>query len=30
MTFNWPPVWLSLRVAGLATAGALVMGLWLA
>jgi molybdate transport system permease protein len=30
MTLNWPPVWLSLRVAGLATAGALVMGLWLA
>src|ERR1035437_7687321 len=30
MTFNWPPVWLSLRVAGLATAGALGMGLWLA
>jgi molybdate transport system permease protein len=30
MTLNWPPVWLSLRVAGLATAGALVLGLWLA
>jgi molybdate transport system permease protein len=30
MTLNWPPVWLSLRVAGLATAGALVVGLWLA
>ena len=30
MTLNWPPLWLSLRVAGLATAGALVMGLWLA
>ena len=29
MTLNWPSVWLSLRVAGLATAGALVMGLWL-
>jgi molybdate transport system permease protein len=29
MTFHWPPVWLSLRVAGCATAGALVMGLWL-
>ncbi|MGD0771309.1 MAG: ABC transporter permease subunit [Candidatus Solibacter sp.] len=30
MTLNWPPVWLSLRVAGLATAGALLVGLWLA
>ena len=30
MTLNWPAVWLSLRVAGLATAGALVAGLWLA
>jgi molybdate transport system permease protein len=30
MTLNWPPVWLSLRVAGLATAGALVVGMWLA
>jgi molybdate transport system permease protein len=30
MTFNLAPVWLSLRVAGLATAGALAMGLWLA
>ena len=30
MTFSWPPVWLSLRVAGLATAGALLVGLWLA
>ena len=30
MTLNWPPVWLSLRVAGLATAGALAIGLWLA
>src|ERR1017187_5986596 len=30
MTLNWPPVWLSLRVAGLATAGALVIGLWIA
>jgi molybdate transport system permease protein len=29
MTVNCPPVWLSLRVAGLATLGALVMGLWL-
>jgi molybdate transport system permease protein len=29
MTLNWPLVWLSLRVAGLATAGALVIGLWL-
>ena len=29
MTLNWPPVWLSLRVAGIATAGALVVGLWL-
>ena len=29
MTFHWPPVWLSLQVAGLATAGALVLGLWL-
>jgi molybdate transport system permease protein len=29
MTLNWPLVWLSLRVAGLATSGALVMGLWL-
>ena len=30
MTFNWPPVWLGFRVAGLATAGALAIGLWLA
>ncbi len=30
MTFHWPPVWLSLQVASLATAGALVVGLWLA
>lgn len=30
MTLNWPAVWLSLRVAGVATAGALGMGLWLA
>jgi len=30
MTLNWPPVWLSLRVAGLATAGGLLVGLWLA
>ena len=30
MTLNWPPVWLSLRVAGIATAGALAVGLWLA
>ena len=29
MTLNWPQVWLSLRVAGLATLGALVIGLWL-
>ena len=29
MTLNWPLVWVSLRVAGLATAGALVVGLWL-
>src|SRR5260370_24363286 len=29
MTLNWPPVWLSLRVAGFATAGALGVGLWL-
>jgi molybdate transport system permease protein len=29
MMHNWPPVWLSLQVAGLATAGALVLGLWL-
>ena len=29
MTLNWPLVWVSLRVAGLATAGAMVMGLWL-
>jgi molybdate transport system permease protein len=30
MSFHWPPVWLSLQVAGLATAGALALGLWLA
>ena len=30
MTLNWPPMWLSLQVAGLATAVALVLGLWLA
>jgi molybdate transport system permease protein len=30
MPFNWSPLWLSLRVAGTATAGALVPGLWLA
>src|SRR5215471_5594511 len=30
MTFHWPPVWLSLRVAGVATAGALVLGRYLA
>ena len=30
MTLNWPPVWLGIRVAGLATAGALVIGLWIA
>jgi molybdate transport system permease protein len=29
MTLNWPLVWVSLRVAGVATAGALVVGLWL-
>jgi|ERR1035437_1490197 molybdate transport system permease protein len=29
MTLNWPAVWLSFRVAGVATGGALVMGLWL-
>src|ERR1035438_1118183 len=29
MTLNWPLVWVSLRVAGLATVGALVIGLWL-
>ena len=29
MTLNWPPVWLSLTVAGFATAGALAVGLWL-
>ena len=29
MTLNWPLVWLSVRVAGLATAGALAVGLWL-
>jgi molybdate transport system permease protein len=29
MTLNWPLVWLSFRVAGLATTGALVVGLWL-
>ena len=30
MTLNWPPLWLSLRVAGVATAGALGIGLWMA
>jgi len=30
MSLNWPPVWLSLQVAGIATAAALVLGLWLA
>jgi molybdate transport system permease protein len=30
MTLNWPPLWLSLRVAGVATAGALGIGLWVA
>ena len=30
MNLNWPPVWVSLRVAGFATAGALTVGLWLA
>ena len=29
MTLNWPQVWLSLRVAGIATVGALAIGLWL-
>ncbi len=29
MILNWPLVWLSLRVAGVATAGALLMGVWL-
>ena len=29
MTLNWPLVWVSLRVAGIATVGALVIGLWL-
>ena len=29
MTLNWPLLWVSLRVAGLATVGALVVGLWL-
>jgi molybdate transport system permease protein len=30
MTLNWPRLWLSLQVAGVAAAGALAMGLWLA
>jgi molybdate transport system permease protein len=30
MPLNWSPLWLSLRVAGIATAGALGPGLWLA
>jgi molybdate transport system permease protein len=30
MPLNWSPLWLSLRVAGIATAGALLPGLWLA
>jgi molybdate transport system permease protein len=30
MPLNWSPLWLSLRVAGAATAGALLPGLWLA
>lgn len=30
MPFNWSPLWLGLRVAGMATAGALIPGLWLA
>jgi molybdate transport system permease protein len=30
MTLNLTPVWLSLRVAGVATGGALVIGMWLA
>jgi molybdate transport system permease protein len=29
MNLNWPPVWLSLQVAGIATAVALVLGVWL-
>lgn len=29
MTLNWPAVWLSLLVAGVATAGALAIGRWL-
>jgi molybdate transport system permease protein len=29
MPLNWSPLWLSLRVAGLATVGALPPGLWL-
>ena len=30
MPFNWSSLWLSFRVAGVATGGALVPGLWLA
>jgi len=30
MILNWPPVWYGLRVAALATVGALAIGLWLA
>ena len=30
MRMQWPTVWLALRVAGCATAGGLVVGLWLA
>ena len=30
MPLNWTSVWLTLRVAGIATAGALLPGLWLA
>ena len=30
MPLNWPPLWLSLRVAAVATAGALGIGLWVA
>ena len=29
MSVDWSPVWLSLRVAGIATAVALAVGLWL-
>ncbi len=30
MPLNWNPLWLTLRVGGMATAGALLPGLWLA